>query len=110
MLLQFIQKGTAVRGVGIADSGYSSSGALPLLFWLVDSHWPHILIPGGDGIVLEEGNNWVDVLVKQVGMHKVLLEGGDVPMFLKEMRAYILLEHWVAPPLTEQGKGHVFME
>jgi len=120
VVVHFLNKGIAVDRVGVADGGYSipvvvvvSNGVL-LLFLLVDSLWVHILVPvvsgGGGGVVLEESDNWVDVLVEQGGLDKVLLEGGHGPVLLEVVGAHVPLEHWVAPVLTEEGKAHVFTE
>jgi len=64
----------------------------------------------GGGVILEDGDQWVDVLVEENGVHKVLLEGWDFIKALEVDGSNKPLEHWVAPVLTEQGQAHVFTE
>lgn len=118
MIVQFLDKITAVHGVVHADS-WKSVGKL-LLTLVVVSHWVSVPVPepfsarvgvvSGAAVVLVKLDNWVDVLVEECWLNKVLLEGGHGPVALEVVAAHVPLEHWVAPVLAEEGKTHVFTE
>jgi len=71
-----------------------------------------VVFTGGEGglLILEQGDQWIDILVEVDRVDEVLLEGWDLPETLEVDGSHVPLEHWVLPILTEDGKGVVDAE
>lgn len=88
----------------VAGKGYSKSVRVPVL---------NSVVGGGEGgglLILEEGDQWEDILVEEDGIDEVLLEGGRLPEPLEVDGGNVPLEHGVLPILTKDGEGVVHSE
>jgi len=65
---------------------------------------------GGGLLILEQGDQWEDILVEEDGVDEVLLEGGRLPEPLEVDGGNVPLEHGILPILTEDGEGVIHSE
>jgi hypothetical protein len=126
MVVELLEEGLAVDSVVVAHGGHVVEETVLLTIivvllgvGVVGVVWVVVVIshPVSVGVgvhagalVLEEGDNGVDVSVEEGWLDKVLAEGGDLPELLEVDGSNIPLEHWVFPVLTEDGEVHVFTE
>jgi len=90
----------------VADEG--DNNVIPVPEQVLNS-----VVGGGDGgslLILEQDDQWVDILVEEDGVDEILLEGGHLPEPLEVDGSNVPLEHWVLPILTEEGKSVVHTE